>query len=46
MDDLEDVNKDSEDSEKAHEDAIHFQKIKRLKFGVTNVRYQLLEKRN
>ena len=33
IDDLGDVNKNAEDSEKAHEDAIHFQKVKRLKFG-------------
>ena len=33
MDDLGDVNKNAEDSEKTHEDAIHFQKAKRLKFG-------------
>ena len=40
MDDLGDVNKNAEDSEKAHEDAIHFQKVKRLNFGYE--KYEIL----
>ena len=42
--DLGDMNKNAEDSEKAHEDAIHFQKVKRLKFCYENCEILIIGK--